>query len=225
MIDSDTVSLDVDGLLLDCDGVLVDSHSAAAVAWNLWAKRWAPGFDFHRDVEHGRRISDLIAELISAPGDVATAAAELKQQELDCATDVDAIPGARQLLDSSPAGSWAVVTSGNRALATARMASAGLPFAEVMVTGEDVENGKPFPDPYLAAAQRLGLPPARCAVFEDAPAGIASARAAGVTTIIGVGAIAAAATVTLGVADLRGVRFDGRRLHIADGAILPHTGE
>jgi mannitol-1-/sugar-/sorbitol-6-phosphatase len=225
VIDSDTVSLDVDGLLLDCDGVLVDSHSAAAVAWNLWAKRWAPGFDFHRDVEHGRRISDLIAELISAPGDVATAAAELKQQELDCATDVDAIPGARQLLDSSPAGSWAVVTSGNRALATARMASAGLPSAEVMVTGEDVANGKPFPDPYLAAAQRLRLPPARCAVFEDAPAGIASARAAGVTTIIGVGAIAAAATVTLAVADLRGVRFDGRRLHIADGAILPHTGE
>src|SRR4029077_17265991 len=101
---SDAVSLTVDGLLLDCDGVLVDSHSAAAVAWNLWAKRWAPGFDFHRDVEHGRRISDLIAELISAPGVVSPAAAELKQQELDCATDVDAIPGARQLLDSSPAG-------------------------------------------------------------------------------------------------------------------------
>ncbi len=221
----DTVSLDVDGLLLDCDGVLVDSHSAAAVAWNLWAKHWAPGFDFHRDIEHGRRISDLVAELISAPGDVATAVAELKQQELDCATDVDAIPGARQLLETIPAGTWAVVTSGNRALATARMASAALPPAEVLVTGEDVENGKPFPDPYLAAAQRLRLSPAQCAVFEDAPAGIASARAAGVTTIIGVGATAAAARVTMAVADLRGVRFDGSRLHIAGGAILPNAGE
>jgi sugar-phosphatase len=223
--DNDTVSLDVDGLLLDCDGVLVDSHSAAAIAWNLWAKRWAPGFDFHRDVEHGRRISDLVAELISTPGDVATAVAELIQQELDHATDVVAIPGAGQLLDSSPAGRWAVVTSGGRAIATARMASAGLPPADVLVTGEDVENGKPFPDPYLVAAQRLQLPPARCAVFEDAPAGIAAARSAGVTTIIGVGAAASAERVTLAVADLRGVRFDGRRLRVAASTVLPPAGE
>jgi mannitol-1-/sugar-/sorbitol-6-phosphatase len=218
------VAFDVEGLLLDCDGVLVDSHSAAAVAWNLWAERWAPGFDFHRDVEHGRRISDLVAELISVPGDVATAAAELKQQELDCATDVDAIPGGRQLLDACPAGRWAVVTSGNRALATARMASAGLPSADVLITGEDVANGKPFPDPYLLAAQRLRLSPTRCAVFEDAPAGIEAARAAGVATVIGVGAAAGAAPVTLAVADLSGVRFDGSRLTIAAGTILPPAG-
>jgi mannitol-1-/sugar-/sorbitol-6-phosphatase len=220
-----TVSLDVDGLLLDCDGVLVDSHNAAAVAWNLWAKRWAPGFDFHRDVQHGRRITDLVAELISTPADVAIAAGELIQQELDHATDVIAIPGARQLLDSSPAGRWAVVTSGGRAIATARMASAGLPPADVLITGEDVENGKPFPDPYLVAAQRLQLSPARCAVFEDAPAGIEAARSAGVTTIIGVGAAAAAESVTLAVADLRGVSFDGHRLGIATSAVLPPACE
>src|ERR1700754_664400 len=122
---SDAVSLTVDGLLLDCDGVLVDSHNAAAVAWNLWAKRWAPGFDFHRDVEHGRRNADLVAELISSPSDVAAATADLIQQELDHATEVVAIPGARQLLDALPQGTWAVVTSGGRAIATARMASAG----------------------------------------------------------------------------------------------------
>jgi mannitol-1-/sugar-/sorbitol-6-phosphatase len=221
---NDTVRLDVDGLLLDCDGVLVDSHDAAAVAWNRWAERWVPGFDFHRDVEHGRRITDLVAELIGTPADIATAAADLKQQELDHAAEVIAISGARQLLDTSPAGTWAVVTSGSRAIATARMASAGLRTADVLVTGEDVDKGKPFPDPYLLAAQRLQLPPTRCAVFEDAPAGIASARAAGVTTIIGVGAIAAAADVTLAVADLGGVRFDGRHLCIATSTILPQVG-
>jgi sugar-phosphatase len=209
---SDAVSLTVDGLLLDCDGVLVDSHNAAAVAWNLWAKRWAPGFDFHRDVEHGRRIADFVAELISSPSDVAAATADLIRQELDHAADVVAIPGARQLLATSPRGSWAVVTSGGPAIATARMASAGLPPAAVLVTSEDVERGKPFPDPYLLAAQRLGVSPERCAVFEDAPAGIAAARAAGVETIVGVGAMAADADVT--VADLRGVRFDGHCLRI-----------
>ena len=91
VIDTDAVSLEVDGLLLDCDGVLVDSHSASAIAWNLWAKRWVPGFDFHRDVEHGRRITDLVAELISTPADVDEAAADLRQQELDHAADVTAI--------------------------------------------------------------------------------------------------------------------------------------
>src|SRR3954451_9555778 len=106
------VSFAVDGLLIDCDGVLVDSHDAAAVAWNLWAKRWAPGFDFHRDVEHGRRIGDLVAELLSTPRNATAAAAALPQQELYHATDVVAIPGARRLLDSSPPGSWAVVPSG-----------------------------------------------------------------------------------------------------------------
>ncbi|WP_234834678.1 HAD-IA family hydrolase [Mycolicibacterium stellerae] len=219
----ETVSFAVDGLLLDCDGVLVDSHDAAAVAWNQWAKRWAPGFDFHRDIEHGRRISDLVAELISNPSDVATAVAELTQHEIDYATNVDEMPGARQLLDSCPDGSWAVVTSGNRALATARMASAGLPSAAVLVTSEDVANGKPFPDPYVTAAQRLHLAPTRCAAFEDAPAGVESARNAGVVTIIGVGAEVAAAPVTLAVADMRGVRFDGSRLDIERSSILPQT--
>ncbi|MBP1820717.1 HAD-IA family hydrolase [Mycobacterium sp. OAE908] len=207
-------ALRVDGLLLDCDGVLVDSHNAAAVAWNQWARRWAPGFDFHRDIEHGRRIRDVVAELVSAPSDVEAATAELIQLEVDNAADVVPIPGARELLASIPAGRWAVVTSGGRAIATARMASAGLAPAHVLVTGEDVERGKPFPDPYLLAAERLGLPPERCAVFEDAPAGIAAARAAGVETIVGVGTAAAAENVTVTIADLRGVRFDGRCLRV-----------
>jgi len=207
-------ALRVDGLLLDCDGVLVDSHNAAAVAWNQWARRWAPGFDFHRDIEHGRRIRDVVAELISTPSDVAAATAELIQLEVDNAADVVPIAGARELLASIPAGRWAVVTSGGRAIATARMASAGLAPAQVLVTGEDVDRGKPFPDPYLLAAERLGLPPERCAVFEDAPAGIAAARAAGVETIVGVGAAAAAEDVTVTIADLRGVRFDGQCLRV-----------
>ncbi len=223
--DDGTVLLSVDRLLVDCDGVLVDSHDAAATAWNLWAERWAPGFDFHRDIEHGRRIRDVVAGLVSAPGDVNQAVLELTRMELDRAIDVVAIPGARDLLVSSPEGSWAVVTSGGRAIATARMASAGLPQAPVLVTGEDVENGKPSPDPYVLAARRLRTPPGRCAVFEDAPAGIAAAVAAGVPTIVGVGAAACIPQVTLAISDLTGVRFDGRELHINRSTILWMDGE
>src|ERR1700694_1437625 len=65
----------VDALLIDCDGVLVDSHNAAATAWNGWARRWSPGFDFHRDIEPGRRITDVVAELV-APRDVDEAGAD-----------------------------------------------------------------------------------------------------------------------------------------------------
>jgi sugar-phosphatase len=158
--------------------------------------------------------------LINTPNDVAEAALELKNMEMDHAIDVAAIPGARHLLQSCPDGSWAVVTSGNRGIAKARMASAGLPPAAILVTGEDVQNGKPFPDPYALAAQRLQTLPRCCAVFEDAPAGVASARAAGVETVIGVGANARTAEVTLVVGDLTGVRFDGRKLRIDAGTIL-----
>lgn len=213
-------SFAVDALLLDCDGVLVDSHDAAAVAWNAWATRWAPGFDFHRDIEHGRRIRDVVAELIDAPADLDVATADLAARELAHAADVTGVPGARDLLVSCPPGRWAVVTSGSRAIATARMASAGLVTAEILVTGEDVERGKPFPDPYLLAAQRLGVPPGRCAVFEDAPAGVAAARAAGVPVVVGFGAPATAAAVTLAVENLRGVRFDGHRLQIDPDTVL-----
>jgi beta-phosphoglucomutase-like phosphatase (HAD superfamily) len=77
----------------------------------------------------------------------------------------------------------------------------------------------------VLAAQRLQVSPRHCAVFEDAPAGIAAARAAGVATIIGVGAIAATARVTVAVADLRGVRFDGHQLRIDASTILPPGSE
>jgi mannitol-1-/sugar-/sorbitol-6-phosphatase len=162
----------------------------------------------------------VVAELVSEPSDVAEAARELKRMEMERAVDVAAIPGARELLESSPEGSWAVVTSGNRSIAEARMASAGLPPAAVLVTGEDVQNGKPFPDPYVLAAERLRTLPQSCAVFEDAPAGTASAGAAGVKTIIGVGANAFTPEVTLVVSDLTGVRFDGRELRIDASTIL-----
>jgi sugar-phosphatase len=61
----------------------------------------------------------------------------------------------------------------------ARLASAGLPVPDVLVSAEDVEAGKPDPEGYLKAAAALGRDIGRCLVIEDAPAGIAAGRAAG----------------------------------------------
>ncbi len=76
--------------------------------------------------------------------------------------------------------SVAIATSGTREKSGAVLRAAGLPTQNmVRVTGDDVTLKKPDPELFLLAAQRLGLPPARCIVFEDAPSGVEAALRAG----------------------------------------------
>ena len=93
------------------------------------------------------------------------------------------VPGVRRFLTSLPAGAWAVVTSCAPDLARLRLSAVGLPIPEVVVTSDDVSNGKPAPDGYRLGAQRLGVDPAACVVFEDAPPGIAAGLAAGARVV------------------------------------------
>ena len=213
-------SFRIDGILFDSDGVLVDSNDAAALVWNDWARTWSPGFDFHRDIQHGRRLADIVAELVSAEH-VSSATQALIDMEMASATHVPAIAGAAELLAAIPTDAWAVVTSGGRNMALARLASAGLPSPGVIISAEDVDAGKPAPDPYLAAAQALGLNPHTCAVFEDALLGIESARSAGAGIVIGVGATTLSQGVDVSVATLSGITFDGHILTIPHTAIIP----
>lgn len=90
---------------------------------------------------------------------------------------------AAELLASLPRDRWAAVTSGGRELMSARLAAAGLPVPDVLVTAEDVDVGKPDPAGYLLAARRLGADPAECIVVEDAPAGLEAGRRAGCRVI------------------------------------------
>jgi mannitol-1-/sugar-/sorbitol-6-phosphatase len=71
------------------------------------------------------------------------------------------------------------VTSASRALAEARLARAGIAIPPVMVTSEDVARGKPDPACFLLGAERLGVDPTKCLVFEDTVAGLTAADAAG----------------------------------------------
>jgi sugar-phosphatase len=207
------------GLLFDSDGVLVDSHEAAAIAWNEWATKWAPSFDFHRDIVHGQRMGDSVAQLVSS--DVLDeAVAALVTGEMTTTESVTAMPGARGLLASLPSGCWVVVTSALRELARARLGAAQLRDPERLVAADDVTHGKPHPEPYLAGAAALGLEPADCTVFEDAPAGIAAALAAGVGTIVGIGEAAVGAGASIVVPDLRSVRFTGGVLTVDDAVRL-----
>ncbi len=102
--------------------------------------------------------------------------------QYDDLDDVHALPGAAHLLATLDRLHlpWAVVTSADRRLAKARLTAAGIEPA-LLVTIEDSARGKPYPDPYLVAAQRLGVDPARCLVVEDSQPGIDAGHAAGAT--------------------------------------------
>lgn len=176
------LTLRADAILFDLDGVLVDSWSQIVRLLRDWAVMH--GLDAARVVAaaRGRTDHELVAEM--APFlDVDTEVARLTAWEVADFTGCRAMEGARETLDAIPPGWWGVVTSGMREAAEGRLRAAGLPVPDVLVCAGDVALGKPAPLPYLAGAERLGIAPRSCVVVEDAPVGVASGRAAGMTVI------------------------------------------
>src|SRR5215468_54329 len=169
--------IDCQGLLFDLDGVLVDSTPAVARVWTIWARKH--GFDPEETVRkaHGRPSLATIRELLPN-ADHQQENALVERMEIEDVSDVVPLPGTLELLGSLPAERWTVVTSCTRALALVRLQVAGLPVPQKMVTSTDIVNGKPHPEPYLKGARLLGIAPQDCVVFEDAPAGIRSGKAA-----------------------------------------------
>ncbi len=198
--------MNVSAILFDLDGVLVDSIAGVELVWRDWAT--AHGFDADAVVAvvHGRRAADTVAAV--APHlDVATELAALTAREASDTRGIQPIDGAAAFVSALPPQAWAVVTSGMRAAATFRLGVGGVPVPKVLVSAEDVERGKPDPSCYLLGAQRLGVAPSECLVIEDAPAGLAAAKAAGmrsigVTTTYDVAALQDATVVVRSVADL-----------------------
>nr|WP_281373320.1 HAD-IA family hydrolase [Kineococcus aurantiacus] len=169
--------------MFDMDGTLVDSTAAIARSWTTWAlEHGVTAEQLAAAAGHGRPAPEIVADLLG-PGRSVAAAARILELEVADVDDVVQLPGVPELLAALPAGSWAVVTSCSAPLADARRHAAGLPEPAVLVTFDDVERGKPAPDCFLLAAERLGVDPADCLVVEDAPAGLAAARAAGCATL------------------------------------------
>jgi sugar-phosphatase len=169
-------------VLFDLDGVLCDSTQQVDREWREWAARKGVDGDAVMAIAHGVRTIEVIRQV--APHlDAEAEAAAIEDHEAHDQTGVVVMPGALDLVQSIPVGRWGVVTSGSRLLAQNRLRHCGLPIPEVLVTSDDVTNGKPHPEPYLKGAERLGFAPGDCVVIEDAPAGIRSARASGMRVI------------------------------------------
>ncbi|MFZ4517922.1 MAG: HAD-IA family hydrolase [Microthrixaceae bacterium] len=163
--------------LFDSDGVLVDSADSLRRTVAVWAA--GHGIDAEHAFRrwHGRRAVDVIAELLPHI-DADAEDARYEDLEVADAVTVTAIPGAVDLV-GTPGLRWAIVTGCSRRLATARLGAAGIPLPDVVITGDVLDAGKPDPEGYVLAAERLGVRPEACVVIEDADAGVEAGLAAG----------------------------------------------
>lgn len=168
-------------VLFDMDGVLIDSLGVVDRHLRTWAAR--NDLDPDDVVARSPGLTNEHLVRLTAPhlDDEAVAAetAFLVAQDRDDLDGITPCPGAADLLRELPPAAWAVVTSAYRDVAHARLRHTGLPHPKILVTAEDVTHGKPHPEGYRSAAQALGVPAGRCIVVEDAPSGVAAARAAG----------------------------------------------
>lgn len=175
----------LDAILFDLDGTLIDSTPVTTNAWARWGRELGIGrTDYH---DHGVPARQVIQGVIDThdldPGRFQEALDLINHLEETDTEGVVRLPGAAELLASVPSERWTIVTSCTDALAAIRLGAVGWEAPPNIVTADMVSRGKPAPEGYLLGAERLGVDPARTLVVEDAPAGLAAARAAGMRSL------------------------------------------
>lgn len=170
-----------DAVLFDMDGTLIDSTPAVFRAWTTWMHEF--GLDPEQVGRHHGMPSAQVVRALLTEDRQAEAIRRIDELELADVGDIVVLPGAAEALSALRNARSAIATSCNGPLAQARIGAAALVPPSVLITVDDVEHGKPAPDPFLEAARRLGVDPARCLVVEDAPKGLQSAQAAGCFTL------------------------------------------
>lgn len=165
----------IQAVIFDMDGTLLDSTQSVERCWDRLAE--AMGVDrATAPFKHGiPSIPTIRATLPNATDEEVLAWNRVHLAlEVEDAGASTAIPGVFELLAALDAAGvpWGIATSCQRELGEARHAAAGIPRPEVFVFAEDYPRGKPAPDAFLAAAERLGVDPVRAIVVEDAPAGV-----------------------------------------------------
>ena len=166
-------------VVFDFDGTLADSHAAMTRAYLVWADEF--GVDPETLIQFTGMPSASVAAALLPEAHVERASLRIEELEVADTEGVVALPGAAEALTGSPVK--AIATSCTAPLLDARLGAVGLERPDVVVTRNDVDNGKPAPDSFLLAAERLGVAPSDCLVCEDAPAGVAAARAAGMAVV------------------------------------------
>jgi sugar-phosphatase len=181
------VTVETRGLLFDMDGVLISSTGSVVRCWQRWCRLYGMPNADQFQVPHGTRAVDIVRMLKPEfdEAQVAEGLHTIEELELVDTADLTVLPGVKALLQRLPPERWAVVSSATRRLLIGRLAAAGLPVPERVISGDMVERGKPDPEPYRRGAELLGFAPGECIVVEDAPSGVGSGLAAG-SRVLGV---------------------------------------
>ena len=180
------------GVIFDWDGVVIDSSAEHERSWEILSEeisRPLPEGHFKRGF--GKKNEVIIPEILGWAKDAAEISklAERKEtiyRELVRDRGVQILPGARELLEAlrSEKIPRAIGSSTPRQNLEAILSATGLgEFFDAVACGDDVANGKPAPDVFLLAAQKLALAPVDCLVIEDAHAGIEAAHRAGIPVL------------------------------------------
>ena len=180
-------------LLFDMDGLLVDTERTwFAVESEVMADLGAPWGPEHQAALVGGPLEKSVQYMLDHAGRSDVSPAELRLVLLDGmvrhlrAGPVNWQPGAQRLLAEAAAAGVprALVSSSLRPVVDAVLDAIGRHHFGVTVSGDDVEQTKPHPDPYLLAAHLLGVPPRDCVALEDSETGATSAVSAGCVTVV-----------------------------------------
>jgi len=181
-IASSPVLVHCKGVLFDMDGILISSIGSVERSWTRWANMRGVDPAYACRVAHGRRAIET-AHLLRPDLDSEVELKIIEDIEVADHEGLSVLPGVVDLLAALPKHRWTVVTSATDRLARARLAEAGIPVPERLVTANTVTQGKPHPEPFLAGAALLGFAPEECVVFEDSSSGAQAGRAAGCVVV------------------------------------------
>lgn len=177
-------------LVFDLDGVVVDSMPLHTLAWQRYLDDLGVSRKDVATQMHGRRNDEIVREFLGpdVAGDVVFehgAAKERLFRELMGANIAGAmVPGIAEFLSRTGAVPVALATNAEPANVAFVLDGTGLRrWFRAIVDGTQVQRAKPAPDVYLTAAERLGIAPRNCIVFEDSPVGIEAARTAGMRVV------------------------------------------
>lgn len=186
------------GLIFDVDGLIADTEPLNArvtirVFEDLFGVRGVRPEDFAAGIGKGAEAFVRAAAVVHGvclTEDQVSEGAQLREQYLIQALreeGVPAFPGVLNLIEAAqqaPGFRLAIATSASAELARAMLESTRVPYQHMAcVHGDQVQRKKPDPEVFLTAIRRMGIPPARCVVFEDAPSGVQAAKAAGARCI------------------------------------------
>jgi len=175
-------TLNCQAVLFDLDGTLVESTFFIERLWQDWGVQHGITRQRMSEVMHGRPATEII-NIVAPHLSIKDEVYALEADEISRMDGMKTYAGVNELLSSLPPKQWAIVTSGSLRVASARLDYAKLPRPDIFITADDIRAGKPAPDAYILAAQRLHVSPADCVVVEDAPAGVQAGKSAGMKVI------------------------------------------